>query len=159
MDAIRQRFEQAATYTLDTNFKGILHACSLGKYPPQFKVVKGVIQTFKGNKYTVPTDPFELMNLTYDIINGQEVVKRIVNNTASSRAVPGYPDITDDVLYCYAVHQSKMLGKNAEHAAKLYSCIYGALFIGRITMQDIQLRDDIIVSIGKIDPSIPCLLG
>jgi hypothetical protein len=122
-------------------------------------VVRGVIQTSKGNKYTIPIDPFELMNLIYDIINGQEAVKKIVNNTASSRAIPGYPDITDDALYCYAVQQSKDLGKNTDHADKLYSCIYGALFIGRITMQDIQLRDDIIVSIGKIDPVIPCLLG
>lgn len=152
------QFEQAATYTLDKGMKGILYDCSIGKYPLQFKMVRNAIHTTKGNRYDIPSDPIDLMNLVYDIMHGQEAIKKIITNTPSSRVISGCPNITNDAIHCYAYMQSRNLGRDDLYAGKLYSCIYGALFVGRLSMDDIHMKDDIIISIDRLDPSVPCLL-
>jgi len=120
-------------------------------------MVNGIIVTAKGNKYPMPNDAIELMNLIYDIINGQEKSTKIAPNIPSTRRASSCPEVTDDTLYHFALYQSSLLGKGEEHAAKLYSCIYGALLIGKITIDDITMENDLIKSINKINLSVPCL--
>ena len=97
--------------------------------------------------------------MIYDIINGQEVTKKVINNTPSSRTVPWCPDIMDDALYYYSVVESKKHGKDEDHAKKLYSYIYGGILTKKISTKDISQSGDIIINIRGVDTSVPCLLG
>jgi hypothetical protein len=145
-------FTNAIGYTMDSALKEILQNSSKGKYPSQYKVLKGKIHTVKGNIYDIPSDPMDLCNLIHDIMNGQErTTKSIVIESSSSRS--SINGITDDMIYSYALRECRRLGRDEQYTEKLRSCIYTALLLDMISYSDFNIRNNKIQSISGINTS------
>lgn len=156
---------KASLYTLDPNLQGILQLCSKGKWPTQFKVVKGKIVTAKGNTFEISRDPMEVCNLIHDIISGQEKCKvsqqiQILEDSRRSsratRSVGSTVGVSDDAIYSFARRETRRLGKDEYHKEQLLSCIFTAILLGEISASDFILENEKIISIKKINTEIPC---
>jgi hypothetical protein len=147
-------YEQAMMYTFDQNIINVLKGCIKGKWPPQFKVSRGYIETTKGNRYKLPNDPMELCNLVHDIISGQEISMRN-NIPAQSKSIRksnrNNTGLSDDAIYSFAKRETQRLGKDEYHKEQLQSCIFTAIFLKRIDISDFVLDKDKIISIKGID--------
>lgn len=145
-----QLFTQASQYTLDSSLKKVLTLCAQGSYPSQFRVHNDQIVTVKGNKYDIGTDPMYLCNLVHDILNGVERVSSFISPVESSRST-NKSGIPDDAIYAYARKQATLLGKSYGYIERLQSCIFTAINLGDITINDFLMNGHNIDSIRGID--------
>lgn len=151
-------FRDSAMYTLDGTLKEVLLSCSKGVFPNQFRVLRGKIVTSRGASYDIPPDPMDLCNLVHDILSGMD--KPVVAtaptplSTASSRR---FSPIADDAIYAYAKREASRLNKGDHHREQLVSCIFTALLLGDVSVEDFILEGDRIIHVNKIDTSVPCI--
>lgn len=140
-------FEEASQYTIDDNLKKILQLCSKNRPPPEFKISKGKIITSKGNTYDIPSEPIEVFNLVFNILNGIEIVPKVVTPTSTKRVL----GINDDALYFFARKKSREYGYGNDYVDNLISCIYTAIYCESISQDDIRWNGEQIESIEGID--------
>lgn len=160
-------FSQAAHYTLDPNLQAILQGCVKGKYPSQFKVVKGKIITLKGNTFELSRDPMEVCNLIHDIINGQEksprtpiqssVLGESRRSSRTSRSAGSAVGVSDDAIYSFAKRETRRLKKDDYHEDQLRSCIFTAIMFNYISATDFIVQNEKIISINGINTEKPCI--
>lgn len=158
---------QAANYTLDPNLQSVLQACSKGKWPSQFKIVKNKIVTTKGNVFEISRDPMEVCNLIHDIISGQEKCPKAIQqihileesrrSSRIAKSAGSTVGVSDDAVYSFAKRETKRLNKDYYHQEQLLSCIFTAIMLGDINVGDFVLQNDKIISIRNINTEIPCI--
>lgn len=152
-------FEQASYFTLDAGLQEILRNCAANKWPSQFKVQRGRINSHKGKSYEIPRDPMDLCNLIHDIMNDREDVLRPNVISRVSRTKNAVTTITDDTIFRFANREALRLGVDVHHVDRLYSCIFVAVYRGYIKEEDIIIDDyGNICEIKGIDTSVPLII-
>lgn len=145
-------FIEASKCTFDDSLKNVLLNCSKGKYPIQFIISKGKINTQKGNVYDLPTDPMILCNIVHDILNGYEKSTRpIIGSSTRSSRVTNEANISDDAIYSFARRTMQNKKRDIYYMDKLLSCIITAISLGDITNRDFIMNGNSIQSIYGID--------
>jgi hypothetical protein len=148
-------FEEAAHFTMDNTLRDILLNCSMGIYPKQFTVDNGSIMVGT-QPYTIPSDAMELTNLIHDIMlkKPRKTTPVIAPTTTTSTRIRNQ-GLSMDELYMFAMREAVRLGRNEEYGKKLWGCIYSCIYLETIAPRDIIYKDGKIVSINRIDTSIP----
>lgn len=148
-------FDQAALLTFDEDLKSIILECKNSAYPHQFKIVKDKIHSYRGNVYDFPSKPSDLFNIIYRIICDIEPRKI---STTPSRIVRDDINLLEDAIYDYARRETEKQNKDDKFITLLFSCIITALFVERITPNDIVIKDGVVQHVPHIDTTIPRII-
>jgi len=149
-------FAEAARYTMDRKLQSILEGMAKGIFPPKMSMEDGCL-IYGTRSHTIPSDPMQCVNLIHTLLTSKPGRKgsSMVETSSRRDASKGFHM---DALYNFSHEEACRLGMGRDHAMKIWGLIFSSIYLDEITPHDVHYKDGNIVSIDRIDTSVPELL-